>query len=66
MKLPPMPETSDDWGSFEKTRRRQIRLGLEMTPLERLHWLDEKVAEMRALQGLVQRSRSTEPPPEDD
>jgi hypothetical protein len=36
---------------YEGHLRRQARLGLEMTPAERLHWLEMKLAEMRGLLG---------------
>lgn len=38
-------------GTFEGTRRRQILLGLEIEPAERLRWLERTMAELRALQG---------------
>jgi hypothetical protein len=38
-------------GSFEGTRRRQILCGLDLTPAERLRWLERRMAELRALQG---------------
>lgn len=52
---------------FEGTRRHHIRLGLRLTPLERLRWLEETVDEMRQLQGLARRGRKvsdSEPPKE--
>jgi hypothetical protein len=42
---------------FEGTRRHHIRLGLQMTPAERLRWLEDTVEEMRQLQGLARNSR---------
>ena len=45
---------------FEGARRHHIRQGLRLTPMERLQWLEETVAEMRQLQGLARRGRSTE------
>jgi hypothetical protein len=44
---------------FEGTRRHHIRLGLQMTPAERLRWLEDTVEEMRLLQGLARKSRPT-------
>lgn len=44
---------------FEGTRRHHIRLGLQMTPVERLRWLEDTVEEMRQLQGLARKSRLT-------
>jgi hypothetical protein len=38
-------------GSFEGTRRRQILSGLDLSPLERLQWLERRMAELRTLQG---------------
>ena len=56
-------ETADDLpadydGSFEGTRLRQIRLGLELDPVGRLRWLETTMAELRALQG---KARSKPP-----
>jgi hypothetical protein len=42
---------------FEGARRHHIRLGLQMTPAERLRWLEDTVAEMRQLQGLARKSQ---------
>lgn len=42
---------------FEGTRRHHIRLGLQMTPAERLRWLEDTVEEMRQLEGLARKSR---------
>ena len=50
------PESGFDRG-YEGTRRRQARLGRSLTPLERLRWLSETVAEMRRVQGRA-RDRS--------
>lgn len=52
-------ELSEDelaW-SWEANRRRQIRRGLELTPAERLQWLETTLAEARQLLG---RARDTE------
>ena len=38
-------------GTFEGTRRRQILLGLDLEPAERLRWLERNMAELRALKG---------------
>ena len=43
---------------FEGTRRHHLRLGLQMTPVERLRWLEEMVDEMRQLQGLARKGRT--------
>jgi hypothetical protein len=53
----PKEETAWD---FEGTRRHHLRLGLQMTPVERLRWLEETVDEMRRLQGLVRKGRPVE------
>ena len=42
---------------FEGARRHHIRLGLQMTPAERLRWLEDTVEEMRKLQGLARKSQ---------
>jgi hypothetical protein len=42
---------------FEGARRHHLRRGLQMTPAERLRWLEETVEEMRQLQGLARRGR---------
>lgn len=39
-------------------RRRQARLGLTLTPAQRLLWLERTMAEMRLIQG---RARSVKP-----
>lgn len=44
-------------GSFEGTRKRQMLLGLQLEPMERLQWLERTLAEMRQLQGLAQSDR---------
>jgi len=51
----PQDPIADDLGSwdFEGTRRHHLEMGLRMTPVERLHWLEETVDEMRRLQGLA-------------
>ena len=57
-----MSEASDAVsGSFEETRKRQARLGLELTPVERLAWLEARREELARL-----RERMTGTPPGDD
>jgi hypothetical protein len=46
---------------FEGARRHHIRLGLQMTPVERLRWLEDTVEEMRQLQGLARKSQALGP-----
>lgn len=43
---------------FEGTRRHHLRLGRQMTPMERLRWLEETVDEMRQLHGLARKGRT--------
>ena len=52
-----VPKEEIAW-DFEGTRRHHLRLGMQMTPLERLRWLEETVEEMRKLQGLARRGRT--------
>ena len=52
----------DDTWDFEGTRRHHIRLGLRLTPVERLRWLEETVDEMRRLQGLARKGRRIQEP----
>ncbi len=47
---PPANRSSFD-ATFEGTRLRQILLGLELDPAERLEWLERTMVELRALQG---------------
>lgn len=46
--------------SFEGTRRRQVLLGLSMTPAERLRWLENRMAELRHLLGKAAETREIE------
>ena len=50
------PKEGTTW-DFAGIRRHHIRLGLRMTPAERLRWLEETVDEMRQLQGLARKGR---------
>lgn len=43
--------------SWEANRRRQIRRGLELTPAERLQWLETTLAEARQLLGRAAATR---------
>lgn len=58
-----MTEEKTDWGgSFEQTRRRQDILGLELTPLERLAWLEARRAEVaRLCERMESTGRSGDP-----
>ncbi|MFA5027294.1 MAG: hypothetical protein WC713_05415 [Candidatus Methylomirabilota bacterium] len=48
---------------FAGQRRRQARLGLALSPAERLRWLEQTMAELRPLQGRAQHGRSISPTP---
>ncbi len=58
------PGTRDGGGEFdcgfEGHRRRQARLGLGLTPAERLRWLEQTMDELRGLLGRARRSRPVE------
>lgn len=45
------PEAGQLEAGYQATRRRQARLGLALTPLERLRWLSETVEQLRRVQG---------------
>lgn len=47
------PESTLDGfdGTFEGTRRRQELAGLDLTPAERLRWLEERMTELLRLKG---------------
>jgi len=49
-----------DW-SFEGHRRRQARLGLGLSPAERLRWLEESMEEFRKLVGRARQGRPVSP-----
>lgn len=49
-----------DWG-FEGHRRRQARLGLGLSPAERLRWLEESMEELRKLVGRARQGRPVSP-----
>ena len=45
-------QTSDPYQwSYEAHQKRQARLGLELTPAERLRWLETTVVAMKRIQG---------------
>ncbi|MFV2073137.1 MAG: hypothetical protein ACC742_10865 [Thermoanaerobaculales bacterium] len=57
------------WYGWDRAahERRQARLGLELTPAERLRWLEETMDELRQLVGRARRPRSArrgDPPAE--
>ena len=45
-------------GTFDATRRRQIRAGLELDHAARLRWLEEWMTELIRLQGKANPGRS--------
>jgi hypothetical protein len=47
--------------SWEANRRRQVRRGLELTPAERLQWLETALAEVRLFLGRAQRLAEGQP-----
>ena len=57
------PDRKEDIWDFDGTRRHHIRLGLRLTPAERLRWLEETVDEMRLLQGLARQGKKVEEAP---
>ncbi len=57
----PSKRTGDlDW-SFEGHRRRQARLGLRLSPAQRLRWLEESMEEFRKLVGRARQGRPVSP-----
>ena len=51
---PSVAEDKYQW-SYEAHQRRQILLGLQLTPAERLRWLESTVAAMRQIQGRARK-----------
>ena len=51
----PDPPTGGFDRGWEGHRRRQARLGLALTPAERLRWLEETMEEMRRIVGRARR-----------
>jgi len=49
---------------FEGHSRRQARLGLELTPAERLRWLEQTMEELRGLLGRARQGRPNKPKPD--
>lgn len=50
---------------FDGVRRRQAKLGLAMTPAERLQWLERTMEELRRMQGLARDAKGAPRPPRD-
>ena len=46
---------------FEGHRRRQARLGLQLSPAQRLRWLEESMEELRKLVGRARQGRHITP-----
>jgi hypothetical protein len=59
---PKNPEPSLYGWDFAGTRRHHFQQGLQMTPIERLRWLEDTVEEMRRLQGLARHGRKIQDP----
>ena len=57
----PSKKTRDLGWDFEGHRRRQARLGLGLSPAERLQWLEESMGELRKLVGRVRQGRPVTP-----
>ena len=62
-----MPDRAEDCGTdnggefdrgYDGHRRRQVRLGLALTPAQRLRWLEQTMEELRPLVG---RARLAKP-----
>jgi len=49
---------ADDASGYEAHRREQARMGLRLTPAERLRWLEETMRTLRRWQG---RAREAAP-----
>ncbi len=59
------PRAADvTWGEWES--QHQIRIGLAMTPAERLRWLEDTVEELRPWLGLARKGRETHLPSADE
>ena len=46
---------------FEGHNRRQARLGLKLTPAERLRWLEQTMEELRGILGRARQGRPKKP-----
>jgi len=46
---------------FEGHSRRQVRLGLKLTPAERLRWLEQTMEELRGVLGRARQGRPNKP-----
>ena len=52
--------SQESW-TFAGSRSRVLRMGLEMTPAERLRWLEETVEELLPWVGRARQGRPVEP-----
>lgn len=59
--VPDRPEDAQEPWTFEAARARQLRMGLQMTPAERLRWLEETVEELRPWVGRARQGRPMNP-----
>jgi hypothetical protein len=53
----PSKKTGDLSWDFEAHHRRQARLGLQLSPAERLRWLERSMEELRKLVGRARLGR---------
>lgn len=53
-------DSQEPW-TFAGSRSRVLRMGLEMTPAERLRWLEETVEELLPWVGRARQGRPVEP-----
>ncbi len=62
----PPAEADDGFDrGYDGPRRRQATRGLELTPAERLRWLEETMETLRLWQGRAQNAPPLEPRPGD-
>ncbi|MBZ5638170.1 MAG: hypothetical protein LAO51_05345 [Acidobacteriia bacterium] len=54
------PQDGFDRG-YDGHRRRQARIGLSLTPAQRVRWLEETMEEMRRLLGRARLGRPVDP-----
>lgn len=57
----PAKQAEDLNWDFETHRRRQVRLGLGLSPAERLRWLEQSMEELRKLAGRARQGRPVTP-----
>ena len=54
-KIDELPDEELAW-SWQAHRRRQIRRGLELTPAQRLRWLETTLAQARRILGRARKA----------